>query len=288
LNVQGQFSALQSVDPEDSATQFFASLNASYAITRFIRLESNYFDNLSGSRDFSVALRGRLTFNEPRKHTRPKEGLGVLRGGVYFDRNRDGIRQPDEEGVPGVRIQVTGTRLALGVDRDGRFTIQNIRTGLYGVTVDRRTLPLGLLVPDDVSARATIGDGRVTELEIPIVASGQIRGALFVDEDGDGDVTPGEHRVEGMFVSLKRVGEDVPADEEAVTAVSASFGQYSFENLSPGRYELSVNFKGIIYSRSVELSEDNLFVVRPFDLPALERHGVGGEDEFSGGVIGEA
>lgn len=288
LNVQGQFSALQSVDPEDSTTQFFASLNASYAITRFIRLESNYFDNLSGSRDFSVALRGRLTFNEPRKHTRPKEGLGVLRGGVYFDRNRDGIRQPDEEGVPGVRIQVTGTRLALGVDRDGRFTIQNIRTGLYGVTVDRRTLPLGLLVPDDVSARATIGDGRVTELEIPIVASGQIRGALFVDEDGDGDVTPGEHRVEGMFVSLKRVGEDVPADEEAVTAVSASFGQYSFENLSPGRYELSVNFKGIIYSRSVELSEDNLFVVRPFDLPALERHGVGGEDEFSGGVIGEA
>ncbi len=288
FNVQGQFSALQSVDPDDARTQFFASLNASYAITRFIRLESNYFDNLSGSRDFSVALRGRVTFNEPRKHTRPKEGLGILRGGVYFDRNRDGIRQPDEEGVPGVRIQVTGTRLALGVDADGRFTIQNMRTGLYGVTVDRRTLPLGLLVPDDVSARATIGDGRVTELEIPIVASGQVRGALFVDENGDGDVTPGEHRVEGMFVSLLRVGEGAAEDEEPVSAVSASFGQYSFENLAPGRYELSVNFKGVIYSRSVELSEDNLFVVRPFDLPAEESGGAEEDNPFAGTVIGEA
>ncbi len=288
FNVQGQFSALQSVDPEDSRTQFFASVNAGYALTRFIRLESTYFDNFSGARDFSVALRGRVTFNEPRKHTKPKEGLGILRGSVYFDRNRDGIRQPDEEGVPGVRIQVTGTRLALGVDRDGLFTIQNMRTGLYGVTVDRRTLPLGLLVPDDVSARATIGDGRVTELEIPIVASGQVRGALFVDENGDGEVTPGEHRVEGMFVSLLRVDEDAKEDEEPVSAISASFGQYSFENLSPGRYELSVNFKGVIYSRTVELGEDNLFVVRPFDLPAEESYGPGGEDDYSGGVIGEA
>lgn len=287
FNVQGQFSALQSVDPEDSQTQFFASVNANYAITRSLQLESSYFDNLSGSRDFSVALRGRVTFNEPRKHTRPKEGLGILRGSVYFDRNRDGIRQPDEEGVPGVRVQVTGTRLALGVDRDGKFTIQNIKTGLYGVAVDLRTLPLGLLVPDDVSARATIADGRVTELEIPIVASGQIRGALFVDENGDGDTTPGEQRVEGMYLSLKRV--DADDDDEAVSTISASFGQYSFENLAPGRYELSVNFKGIVLSRSVELTEDNLFVVQPFDLPADGVHGIGGEvDDFGGVVIGEA
>lgn len=290
FNVQGQFSALQSVDPEDSRTQLFASLNASYAITRFISLESSYFDNLAGSRDFSVALRGRLTFNEPRKHTRPEEGLGILRGSVYFDRNRDGVRQPDEEGVPGVRVQVTGTRLALGVDRDGLFTIQNIKSGLYGVTVDRRTLPLGLLVPDDASARATIGEGRVTELEIPIVASGQIRGTLFVDDNEDGETTPGEHRVEGMYLTLKRVDEDADEEDDTFSALSASFGQFSFENLAPGRYELSVNFKGIVYSRSVELAEDNLFVVQPFGL-IDEGSGVGAgtfDDPISGGVLGEA
>lgn len=290
LNVQGQFSALQSVDPENSGTQLFSSLRASYAISRFISLESSYFDNLSGARDFSVALRGRVTFNEPRKHTRPQEGLGVLRGRVYFDRNRDGIRQPDEEGVPGVRVQVTGTRLALGVDRDGHFTIQNMKSGLYGVTIDRRSLPLGLLVPDDASARATIGDGRVTELEIPIVASGQIRGALFVDDNEDGEATPGEHRVEGMYLTLKRVDGDAGENDETFSAVSASFGQYSFENLAPGRYELSVNFKGIVFSRSIELTEDNLFAVQPFGL--LDDDGIGGsgtfDDPISGGVLGEA
>lgn len=267
FNIQGQISALQSLDPEENGTQIFSSLAASYRISRNIQLETSYIETFDSNRDFGIALRGRVPFNEPRKYSQPKEGLGVLTGTVYFDRNRDGVRQEDEPGISNVRVQVSGTRLALNVDRDGLFTIQNIKEGLYGLVVDRRSLPLGLVVADDVSARATIAEGRITNLEIPIIASGQIRGAVFVDDNGNKLTDPGERRIEGTYIKLTSIGEDKNSFEP-VTQIAASFGQYSFENLGPGQYELSVNYKGIVHTQIVELGDDNLFSIVPFALPS--------------------
>ncbi|MEL7480176.1 MAG: SdrD B-like domain-containing protein, partial [Pseudomonadota bacterium] len=286
LSLQGQATALQSIDPADTSTDFFASLAATYRFSRALQLETNYFDNFNGGRDVSIALRGRLVFNEPRKHTRPRDGLGVLRGKVFFDRNRDGIRQDDEPGIPSVRVQVSGTRLGLGVDRDGNFTIQNMKKGLYGLVVDRRSLPLGLLVPEESAARVTIGEGRITEIEIPIIASGQIRGALFLDTNGNGEADQGEQRLEGKFIKLTKLVEDGDAETEPEVGLSTTFGQYSFENLSPGRYEISVNHLGEVFSQTIELTEDGLFVVVPFALP-VDR-GVIAPDTFDAPVIGEA
>jgi len=293
FNVQGQFSALQSIAPEISDTQLFASIGSSFRITQNLQIEANYVEAFANGRDFGISLRGRVAFNEPRKYSRPKDGLGILTGGVYFDRNRDGIRQPDEPGISNVRVQVSGTRLSLQVDRDGRFTIQNIPEGLYSLVVDRRSLPLGLVVADDVFARATIGEGRITDLDIPIIASGQVRGSIFVDDNGNGATDPGERRVEGMYITLKSLedtGETVSAgDDEKVTQISASFGQYSFENLSPGRYELSVNFKGVVHTQQVELGDDNLFAIEPFALPPdRKKAGDVPPDDVEAAVIGEA
>ncbi|MEO0882532.1 MAG: hypothetical protein AAFY34_07330 [Pseudomonadota bacterium] len=268
FNLQGQISALQSVDPDNAQTAVFSNLGATYQITRNLSLNADYFDNFDGQSDFNIGLRGRVSFNAPRRHTRPVEGRGILRGSVFFDRNRDGVRQDDEPGIPGVRVKVTGTRLALGVDRDGNFTIQNMRPGLYGLALDRRSLPLGLLVPDESGAKVTIAEDRFTDIDIPIIASGQVRGTLFVDADGNGDVDPGEHRIEGQFLTLRRTGNDVSEDDEnEIITLSASFGQYSFDNLSPGTYELSVNHGGIVYSRSIDLTETDLFVQQSLAIP---------------------
>ena len=265
LSLRAQFSALQSIDPENSQTDIYSSFSARYDITNKIVLDTSYYNDLRGNSDFRIGLRGSVTFNEPRKHTRPNEGTGVLKGRVFFDKNRDGIRQADEPGLPGVRVQVRSTRLSLRVDGEGLYTIQNMKTGLYSLMIDRRSLPLGMLVPDEMEPKVTIGDGRVTTMDIPVIASGQIRGAVYVDTNGNGTLDNGEERLVGAYLTLSRT--DAAEGEEPAEARAAAFGQYSFENLAPGEYELTAKMGFRTSTATVTLTEDDLFAVAPIALP---------------------
>ena len=236
FSMRSQISTSQSVDPLDVRSSVFASANARYLITRNIALDAGYVDDFNGRRDFSIGLRGAVTFADPRPYLKPEDGLGILKGRVFFDRNRDGIRQSDEPGLPGIQLRVVGRRLALPSGSEGVFTIQNLKPGLYELTADLRSLPMGYLVPENARARATIADGMITEIDIPIIASGQVRGTVFADANGDGQVTPGEKRVEGMLIRLRMKDGDVDIEQPA-----AAFGQFGFENLDPGPYTLSVS-----------------------------------------------
>ena len=263
--LRAQVSALQSIDPDDSQTRFFARIGGHYDILPNLRLEGSYSDDFDGSSRFTLGLRGAVTFNPPRKHTRPIQDTGVLRGQVFFDRNRDGVRQDDEPGIPGVRVSIRMTRLGLQVDPRGEYTIQNLPTGLYSMSVDRRTLPLGFLVPEDARLRATIADGRVTDLDIPIIASGQVRGTVFDDLNGNGAVDAGETRHEGARMTLERINDAESEDEdEPNQQYAAGFGQFAFENLSPGDYRLTAEVGGRPLVKEFTLTEDNLFMVQPF------------------------
>jgi len=259
FRVRGQLSALQSLDANEAGTTLYANVSAHYDITDRIRFEANYNDDFGNGRDLSFGLRGSMIFAEPRKHTRPKDGLGVLKGRVFLDTNRDGIRQPEERGIPGVRVSVRSTRIALRADREGSYTIQNMKTGLYTLMIDRRSLPLGLLVPEDMEPKATIGDGRVTTVDIPVVASGQVRGAVFDDVNNNGELDTGETRIEGARLTLVRVDES----EDSQKGIAAGFGQYGFENLSPGDYILKVQDGPRETEKAFTLEEDNLFAVMP-------------------------
>lgn len=267
FRMRGQVSALQSVDPDNARTAFFANVTAQYDIFRNVRLEAAWNDNFDGASSLAIGLRGAITFNEPRRHTRPVDGAGVLRGQAFYDRNRDGVRQPDEPGVPGVRVGIRNSRLSLNVDYNGNYTIQNLPTGLYSVSIDRRSLPLGLLVPDDLTLRATIADGRITVLDIPVIASGQLRGAAFVDLNGNGSADPGEPRLEGAQLRISRLDEE---GFEPVEQVAASFGQYGFENLVPGTYLIEARYGGERISRTVTIENQNLFGQLPLDFPPAE------------------
>jgi len=87
----------------------------------------------------------------------------------------------------------------------------------------------------DGETRVTIHEGRISDVPMPIVQRGQIRGFTFVDDNGNGLHDKGEERIEGA--SLRISGEGL--DEDG-SAVSTSFGQYAFDDLSSGTYQIRV------------------------------------------------
>ena len=174
-----------------------------------------------------------------------------------------------------------GTRLGLNTSGEGYFTIQNVREGIYSVTVNKKSLPLGYMVPEDAQPRVTIGSGRRTDVDIPLILSGQVRGTIFIDENANGVTDSGEKRLEGQWVKL--ISEE---NGEAQVIHSASFGQYGFENVDPGRYILETTISGQPVRQAITVDSANPFVIAPIPIPPDLADSGGGID-LAAGVLGE-
>jgi hypothetical protein len=64
-----------------------------------------------------------------------------LSGFVYRDKNNNGLRDPDEKGIEGVLITLTGTDdlgntilMTTRTDSNGRYRFANLRPGTYTIT----------------------------------------------------------------------------------------------------------------------------------------------------------
>lgn len=284
FDLQARFSAFSdfaSSDENANSTRFLGALEARYRVAKNAVLTAIYTDDFGGRSDLSIGLRGTMRFNPPRANRLPDDGRGVLNGRVYLDRNRDGVRQEDEPGIPGVRVMLVGTQLGLNTGDNGYFTIQNVRQGLYAVTVSRQSLPLGYLVPEDAQPRVTVGNGRRSDVEIPLILSGQVRGAIFIDDNANGAPDRGEKRLEGQWVSL-----EPKEGGETLTIHSASFGQYGFESIDPGTYYLKTTISGQPVVQEITIDGKNPFVIAPIPIPP-DLADKGGGIDLSVGVLGE-
>lgn len=221
---------------DQSDTFLTVGIGRELPINKNLSMGLSYRNDLRGEQRLGIFLDGRFGFNEKRKFKSTQEGRGVLKGRVFLDKNRDGIKQEDEPGLGGALVSVKPGRLALRTDRDGYYTIQNIKEGLHSVTIDGRSLPLGYTLADDAQLKATIREGHITDVPLPVVQRGQIRGFAFVDQNGDGAHNSGELRLEGAKLVLTEVGNQ----ENTQELYAASFGQYAFDDLSAGQYELQI------------------------------------------------
>lgn len=280
FSVLARYSALTDFASERDGVRHFANVQARYRITDRIELTTIYSDDFNGNSDVSIGLRGVMSFNPPRRHSKPNDGAGVLTGRVFLDKNRDGIRQDDEPGIPGIRVMI-GRGLGLNTAYEGAFTIQNLKAGLYPINVDKRSLPLGYLVAEESIPRVTIGEGRRTDVNVPLILSGQIRGSLFVDDNADGAITPGEKRMEGVWIRL------IPKSGGEVRVThSASFGQFGFENVIPDDYVLEANIAGQVIKRDITVNDEVPFIKEQVPIPPdLLLKGSG--PDLDAGVIGE-
>ncbi|MEE9348174.1 MAG: SdrD B-like domain-containing protein [Robiginitomaculum sp.] len=222
----------------DPDTFFTASFARQLQINKNLALSFTYRNDLKGDQRFGLHLDGRYDFNEARKYKATEDGRGVLKGRAFLDNNRDGIKQEDEPGVGGaiLRVRGGGKKLALRTDGAGYFTVQNIREGIHEVQIDNRSLPLGYALADNTLTRATIRENFITDMWLPVVQRGQIRGFAFVDKDKSGAYEKGETRLEGARLRLVSASDEAKEFE----TVSTSFGQYAFDDLPAGDYVLSI------------------------------------------------
>ncbi|MEE9413595.1 MAG: SdrD B-like domain-containing protein, partial [Methylococcales bacterium] len=236
-----RFQPLPSLLAEDTKTDVqasnFISVYSKYRISRNFELGTIYSNDFGQDHTFRLSLSGHISINPPRRYKKTLEGKGILKGRLFLDNNGDGLFQTNEKPLAGVVLNIEGTNLALRTDADGYYTIANLPTGSFRISVDERQLPLGLIRESAYIRYATVGDGQITEYDIPMIKSGQIRGRVFVDSNDNGKLDKGEEGLEGVTIQLS------PGE---LTTVSSAFGQYAFDELSPGEYQVKIVDSGLV------------------------------------------
>lgn len=167
--------------------------------------------------------------------TTTERQVGDISGVVFNDNNKNGVLDPGEQGITGIKMQLSkdtdellSTKVTTG---SGAYRFDNLVPGVYTVqgvfpadailtTAERVTLTL---LPG-ASLRADFG--MTTEQQV-----GDISGAVFNDSNKNGMLDPGEKGVTNITVALSRETGDMLS-----TQVTAESGAYFFGDLLPGVY----------------------------------------------------
>jgi hypothetical protein len=97
-----------------------------------------------------------------------KTGYGSVEGVVFFDENRDGIRQAGERAAAGAYIYLD-RRYQRVTDRDGRFEFEPVPVGQHNVSIAVEDLPLPWGLDDESPRPLSVNIRERTSVSIPLV-----------------------------------------------------------------------------------------------------------------------
>lgn len=95
-------------------------------------------------------------------------GSGRVSGIVFYDENRDFIRQPGEKPAAGILVLLDGRYEAM-TDSEGRYTFDPVYSGVHRVAVISEDLPLPWSLYDEAPRRAEVNLRRTAEVNFPLV-----------------------------------------------------------------------------------------------------------------------
>jgi hypothetical protein len=173
---------------------------------------------------------------EPRKGKWVKEARSIASQGaisskVFLDENGNGKKDADENALEGVKININGGGLPNKTDENGISFItglQSYREMDIDVAVDTLEDPFWLSAKKGV--RVDLRPGHVTQLDFPIIQTGEIDGTTYVRFDEI------EREASGVIVEL------IDAEGKLIQSVKSAYdGFFLISQLPMGAYQLRIS-----------------------------------------------
>ncbi|MCX7669305.1 MAG: S8 family serine peptidase, partial [Anaerolineae bacterium] len=172
-----------------------------------------------------------------------QEGSGAISGLTFFDRDANGVREPNEGGLAGVTVELRdgvtngqAIRRFIQTSPDGSFRFDGLSAGVYIVMV----MPGAPFTTTTASPLAvTVDTAPIGGADFGITILQTITGTEFNDLDGDGAKGPREPGLAGWLIQVfdDANGNGLIDMGEALlgSAISDQQGNWKVAGLLPGR-----------------------------------------------------
>lgn len=168
---------------------------------------------------------GRLRFDR-----RTAIGFGTAAICPFQDRNFNGIRDKDEDYLPGVRAKIQGGR-EQSVGRGKSYYYDGLRPyEEYVVQIDENSIDNPTIKPIHETYKISCNPNVITPVDVPMVTVSELSGSVY-RQTNTGKVGVGGIKI--MILNMKT---------EALDEITAfSNGEYFYEGLIPGAYRIYID-----------------------------------------------
>lgn len=158
--------------------------------------------------------------------------LGAVKGFVYFDANRNGIKDKQEKGIENVMVNVGKKKGRTSAD--GKYFVK-VFARKVTVTVDTTTLPQGAFFSTESEYKADIEQQRIHRVDFGLTTQTGIYGVIYVDENQNGQLDSGDIYIPNVAMKL---------DDKDATS-SDDKGGYNFYDVKPGKHTLTLDVNSL-------------------------------------------
>ena len=202
-------------------------------LTSFADFTSRYMH--TGKRQsFNQLQRGSVRYNRETHSVqfdrRNAVGTGSAVVRPFHDVNYNGVMDPNEEYIPGLRARISGGHVSIrGEERqyyyDGLRPYED-----YVVQIDQYSLDNPLLKPSNENYRVKVNPNVVTAIKVPVVTTSEISGRVTRQ------VGPAVRGVGGTKVVLMNLSK-----ESLIELTTFNSGEYYYLGLIPGSYKAYID-----------------------------------------------
>jgi hypothetical protein len=162
---------------------------------------------------------------------------GNIKGRVFSDLNADGEDNPQEPGIPGIKVELEDGR-SLETDQNGNFNFDRVKLGTITVRLASDKFGKSLRASTAGQQEITVSPRQTAKVSFGVVDFGFIAGRVFNElqatDTGDSTNKPG---ISGVLLKLIPQNQGTPS----ATRVTDGGGLYEFRNLPPGKYTVEVD-----------------------------------------------
>lgn len=159
--------------------------------------------------------------------------VGSFEGYAFKDQNGDGVRQPYEPGIPGLKIS-SGKEESIS-DKDGHYSLKSVTGKKAVLTLDATGLPEGFVPTNSTEQTIDIVQNKSRRVDFGFIPQSQIKGLVFSDLNGDGFY-------DAQDLGLGRV--KITLETNAVARTSEK-GVYSFAKIAAGEHTISLDIASL-------------------------------------------